>query len=55
MFQCTSNSKKSETIGIDWKIEKGDTRVGEVEREYRCPWNRKGARPMNRIIKDEMR
>ena len=42
VLQCTGSSKRSETIGTDWVIEKGSIRVG-MPRDYRCPWDR-GAR-----------
>jgi len=44
VLRCTSSSKRSETTGTDWVIEKGDIQVGDVERDYRCPWDRKGTR-----------
>jgi len=37
VFQCTG--KASETMKVDWVIEKGYIRGG-LEREYRCPWAR---------------
>jgi len=40
VLQCTS--KLSETIRIDWVMEKGYIR--DVPRDYRCPWDRRGAR-----------
>src|SRR5262249_54747981 len=43
VLQCTSNSKRSETIETDWVIEKGSIRVN-VPRDYRCPWDRRSAR-----------
>jgi hypothetical protein len=43
VLQCTSTPKWSETIGTDWVIEKGYIRVN-VPRDYRCPWDRRGAR-----------
>jgi hypothetical protein len=43
-LQCTNASKRSETIRTDWVMEKGNILVGPVERSYRCPWDRKGAR-----------
>jgi hypothetical protein len=42
VLQCTS--KRSETIGADWLMEKGAISVGDVPRDYRCPWDRRGAR-----------
>jgi hypothetical protein len=42
VLQCTGSSKRSETMGTDWVIEKGSIRVG-VPRDYRCPWERGGA------------
>jgi hypothetical protein len=42
VLQCTSGSKRSETIGADWVIEKGSIRVG-TPRDYRCPWDRRSA------------
>jgi hypothetical protein len=44
VLQCTSAPKQSETIGNDWYMEKGALLVGDVTREYRCPWDRRGAR-----------
>jgi hypothetical protein len=44
VLQCTSSPKRSETIGTDWVIEKGTILVGDLERDYRCPWDRRGAR-----------
>jgi hypothetical protein len=43
VFQCTNASKRSETIRTDWVMEKGNIRVN-VPRDYRCPWDRRGAR-----------
>jgi hypothetical protein len=44
VLQCTAGgSKRSETIGTDWVIEKGSILVG-VPRDYRCRWDRRGAR-----------
>ena len=44
VLQCTAGgSKRSETIGTDWVIEKGSILVG-VPRNYRCPWDRRSAR-----------
>jgi hypothetical protein len=43
VLQCTDRSKRSETIGTDWVIEKGSIRVG-IPRDYRCPWDRKAPR-----------
>jgi hypothetical protein len=43
VLQCTGGLKRSETMDIDWVIEKGYIR-GDVPREYRCPWDRRGAR-----------
>jgi hypothetical protein len=44
VLQCTAGgSKRSETIGTDWVIEKGSILVG-VPRDYRCPWDRRSAR-----------
>ena len=44
VLQCNDGgSKRSETIGTDWVIEKGSILVG-VPRDYRCPWDRRGAR-----------
>ena len=44
VLQCTAGgSKRSETIGTDWVIEKGSIRVG-MPRDYRCPWDRRGPR-----------
>jgi hypothetical protein len=40
VLQCTS--KRSETIRINWVMEKGYIR--DVPRDYRCPWDRRGAR-----------
>jgi hypothetical protein len=44
VLQCTSSPKRSEMIGTDWVIEKGYILVGDVPRDYRCPWDRRGAR-----------
>jgi hypothetical protein len=44
VFQCTSTPTRPETIGTDWLIEKGSISVGDVPRDYRCPWDRRGAR-----------
>jgi hypothetical protein len=44
ILQCTGTPKRSETIGADWLIEKGTLQVGDVPRDYRCPWDRRGAR-----------
>jgi hypothetical protein len=44
VLRCTSTSKRPETIGNDWLIEKGTLQVGDVPRNYRCPWDRRGAR-----------
>jgi hypothetical protein len=43
VLQCTGGPKRSETIEIDWVIEKGYIR-GDLPRDYRCPWDRRGAR-----------
>jgi hypothetical protein len=43
VVQCTGSPKRSETIEIDWVIEKGYLR-GNMPRDYRCPWDRRGAR-----------
>jgi hypothetical protein len=42
VFQCTNASKRSQTIRIDWVMEKGYIRA--VPRNYRCPWDRRGVR-----------
>jgi hypothetical protein len=42
-FQCTDGAKRSKTIEADWVIEKGSIR-GDLPRNYRCPWDRRGAR-----------
>jgi hypothetical protein len=44
VLQCTGIPKRPETIGNDWLIEKGTLQVGDVPRDYRCPWGRRGAR-----------
>ena len=44
VLQCTSAPKRPEMTGNDWLIEKGTLQVGDVPRDYRCPWDRKGAR-----------
>jgi hypothetical protein len=44
VLQCTNASKRSETIRTDWVMEKGNILVGAVDRSYRCPWARRGAR-----------
>jgi hypothetical protein len=44
VLQCASTPKRSETIGTDWLIEKGYIHVGDVHRNYRCPWDRRGTR-----------
>jgi hypothetical protein len=38
VLQCTGGPKRS----VDWAIEKGSIRA--VSRDYRCPWDRRGAR-----------
>src|SRR5262245_54447751 len=38
VLQCTGGPKRS----VDWAIEKGSIRA--VSRDYRCPWDRSGAR-----------
>ena len=45
MLQCTNAaSKRSETIRDDWVMEKGRIDIDDVPRDYRCPWDRRGAR-----------
>jgi hypothetical protein len=43
VLQCTATPGWSETVGSDWKMEKGAIIVGDVSRDYRCPWDRRGA------------
>jgi hypothetical protein len=40
VLQCMGGSKQSETIGVDWVIEKGSI-TGGIPRGYRCPWDRR--------------
>jgi hypothetical protein len=44
VLQCAGTPRRSEMIGTDWLIEKGYILVGDVPRDYRCPWDRRGAR-----------
>jgi hypothetical protein len=44
VLQCTNASKRSKTIRTDWVMEKGSITIDDMPRNYRCPWNRRGAR-----------
>jgi len=44
VLQCTNASKQSETIRTDWVMEKGNIRIDNMPRNYRCPWARRAGR-----------
>jgi hypothetical protein len=42
VLRCTG--KESKTMEDDWLVEKGTLQLGDAPRDYRCPWDRRGAR-----------